>query len=78
MKLPVLSGTDVVKLLSKAGFSFLSQEGSHVILLNEVGGKKLKPVVPMHKEIFAGTLVSIIKQAGMSRNEFMELYEKYG
>ncbi len=76
MKLPVLSGKEVVRLLSKAGFSPLGHEGSHVILLKDIDGRKLKPVVPLHRELHIGTLLSIIKQAGMTREEFMELHEK--
>ncbi len=76
MKLPVLSGQEVVRLLSKAGFSFLDQHGSHVIMIKETDGGKLKPVIPMHKELAIGTLLSIIKQAGMTRDGFLELCKK--
>jgi len=76
MRLPVLSGKEVVKLLSKAGFSILDQQGSHLIMLKHVEGRRLKPVVPMHKELAVGTLISIIKQSGMTRDEFLELLRK--
>ncbi len=75
MELPVLSGYGVIKLLAKVGFSVLDQTGSHVILIKTVGGRKLKPVVPLHKELKTGTLLSIIKQAGMTREEFISIYE---
>lgn len=77
MKLPVMSGLQAIKLLSKTGFRQLGMEGSHVIMIKESGGRKFKPVVPMHREIAPGTLLSIIKQAGMSREEFMQLFEKH-
>ncbi len=75
MKLPILSGSDMVKLLSKTGFQTLEQHGSHVILLKTAEGRKLKPVVPLHRELAIGTLLSILKQAGLSREKFIELYE---
>ena len=78
MKLPVLSGLKAIKILSKTGFSQFGREGSHVILIKEAGGKKFKPVIPLHREIAPGTLLSIIKQAGLSREEFIQLYEKHG
>ena len=78
MKLPILSGREVIKLLSKAGFSVLDQTGSHVILLKSIEGRRFKPVVPLHNELKVGTLLSIIKQAGLSRDEFLELFAKNG
>jgi predicted RNA binding protein YcfA (HicA-like mRNA interferase family) len=76
MRRPVLSGNEMVRLLSKAGFSALGHQGSHVILLKNIDGRKLKPVVPLHRELHIGTLLSIIKQAGMTREQFMEIYKK--
>lgn len=74
MKLIILSGVEVIKILSKAGFKKLDQHGSHVIMIKETDGKKLKPVVPLHKELAKGTLLSIIKQAGMTKEEFIRSY----
>lgn len=76
MKLPVVSGMDVIKILAKTGFRELDQHGSHVILVKEADGRKLKPVVPLHKELAPGTLLSIIKQAGLTRDEFIKLYRR--
>lgn len=71
MKLPVVSGKDVVKLLcNRFGFSVLDQSGSHVILFGVRNGVKRKPVVPLHPELAKGTLLSILKQAGVTREEF--------
>jgi predicted RNA binding protein YcfA (HicA-like mRNA interferase family) len=59
MKLPVLSGLEVAKILSKTGFRQLGQRGSHVLMLKKQGRKHIKTVIPMHKEIATGTLLSI-------------------
>lgn len=69
MKLPVLSGREMVKILSKFGFTVLDQNGSHVIMYGEKDGVKRKPVVPQHSELAKGTLLSILKQAGLTRDD---------
>ena len=71
MKLPVVSGSEVIKMLEKEGFLPVRQRGSHVSLHKKVNDKTLLVVVPMKKEIKKGTLLSIIKQAGMTREEFL-------
>lgn len=76
MKLPVISGKEMAKFLAGLGFMQIGQRGSHVIFLKEIAGRRCKPVVPLHSELAPGTLLSIIKQAGMTRKEFMELYYK--
>ncbi|MDE1766836.1 MAG: type II toxin-antitoxin system HicA family toxin [Thaumarchaeota archaeon] len=72
-KLPVLSGNDLVKILSKAGFQFARQKGSHIILVKFTESKKRAVVVPNHKEIDRGTLSEIIRQAGLGKDEFLKL-----
>ncbi|MBI2671881.1 type II toxin-antitoxin system HicA family toxin [Candidatus Woesearchaeota archaeon] len=71
-KLPRLSGKEVIKALSKAGFKPIRQSGSHVFLLKETPENKTT-VVPLHKEIDKGTLLEIIRQAGLKRDEFIKL-----
>lgn len=75
-KLPVLSGKKLIKILTKAGFEFLDQTGSHVILIKQSGDRKLKPVVPLNPVIKVGTLISILKQANLSRKELEEIIKK--
>ena len=70
MKLPVLSGKELLKILcNQFGFAVVEQHGSHVILTGNRDGIKLKPVVPMHPEIAKGTLLSILKQASLTRQD---------
>ncbi len=70
-KLPVLSGSDVVKALTRIGFSIDHQTGSHMILRKE--NPALTVSVPNHKELKTGTLRSIIKQARLTIDEFTRL-----
>ena len=70
-KLPVVSGRKCIKVLEKKGFRFKRQMGSHVVLRRDDPFTQL--VVPDHKELDRGTLRAIIRQAGMSVDEFLEL-----
>ncbi len=72
-KLPVLSGKDVIKALSQAGFVVARQKRSHVILKKVVSGETVTTVVPLHQELDRGTLVEIIRQARLQREEFLKL-----
>lgn len=69
--LPRISGQDCVKALSNAGFYVKRQEGSHLILRRDDPFTQL--VVPNHKELDRGTLRAIIRQAGLSVDEFTKL-----
>lgn len=71
MKLPLVSGKDIIKLLQKEGFAVTRQKGSHVSLHKKIDNKTMLVVVPIKEEVKTGTLISIIKQAGMTRDEFI-------
>ncbi len=70
-KLPRVSGRECVKALEKVGFYFKRQEGSHIILRRD--NPFAQVVVPDHKELDRGTLRAIIRQAGLSIDEFVKL-----
>jgi predicted RNA binding protein YcfA (HicA-like mRNA interferase family) len=72
-KLPRISGKEVVKILSKTGFLPARQKGSHIILTKKTPQGKKALVVPNHKEIDRGTLLEIIRQAGLKKEEFLKL-----
>jgi predicted RNA binding protein YcfA (HicA-like mRNA interferase family) len=66
-KLPVISGKECRKALGRLGFEESRQRGSHVVMKRGESGC----VVPMHSEIKTGTLSGILKQAGVSVEEFI-------
>jgi predicted RNA binding protein YcfA (HicA-like mRNA interferase family) len=70
-KLPRVSGADVVKALEKADFQFIRQHGSHMILRRTDPFSQTS--VPNHRELDRGTLRAIIRQAGLSVDEFNKL-----
>ncbi|MBI4439560.1 type II toxin-antitoxin system HicA family toxin [Candidatus Woesearchaeota archaeon] len=72
-KLPRLSGKDVIKILTKYGFVAARQKGSHVILRKETSEGTKVTVVPLHDEVDRGTLLEIIRQSGLKKEEFLKL-----
>lgn len=70
-KLPVLSGVELKEL----NYYTRDQEGSHVHL-RHFWRKSL--TVPKHRTVARGTLRVIIKEKGLSRNEFLEIFKRIG
>jgi predicted RNA binding protein YcfA (HicA-like mRNA interferase family) len=68
-KLPVLSGRDLVKVLAKIGYEFDHQRGSHIVLRQTITPHR-RVTIPDHKEIARGTLRSIIREVGLTVEEF--------
>jgi len=69
-KLRVLSGREVCRILEAEGFSEVRRRGSHVVMQKRVGNTTTTVPVPDHSELKAGTLSSIIRQSGLSRDLF--------
>jgi len=70
--LPHLSGKEIVRALERLGFKQARQRGSHVVMKKSADGVSIGCVVPMHDEVAVGTLRSIIRQAHLSPEEFIE------
>lgn len=71
--LPIVSGKEVIAALSHAGFVKVSQKGSHVKVRHKDGRQA---IIPLHDELAPGTLRSVLKQAGISVEEFRKLLSK--
>jgi predicted RNA binding protein YcfA (HicA-like mRNA interferase family) len=72
MKLPILKPKEVIKMLQRAGFYIDHQSGSHISLLNDKTKKRV--TLPSHpKDIKKGTMHSIIRQSGLTLEEFLRL-----
>jgi predicted RNA binding protein YcfA (HicA-like mRNA interferase family) len=67
-KLPCVSGAKVAKSLERIGFVRMRQKGSHLVMRRGTS----VCVVPMHREVDQGTLRGILRQAGVSPEEFVE------
>jgi len=67
-RLPRIGSRDCLAALQKMGFTVIRQKGSHIVLRRGSSGC----VVPNYKEIRTGTLAGILKQAGVSVEEFIQ------
>ena len=69
-KMKALSGKEVCVILENYGFNKMRQRGSHIVMQKQAPGSTITVLVPDHKEIRIGKLLSIIRQSGLSRSEF--------
>ncbi len=71
-KLRRISGEKAIRALEKLGFEYSRQRGSHVILKKQTLNGVIGCVVPLHRELAVGTLRGILRQAGLSVEEFVD------
>lgn len=65
--LPSVSGAEAVRALQRLGFVIVRQRGSHIVMRKGSQGC----VVPNHRQIKAGTLAGLLKQAGVAIDDFI-------
>ncbi len=70
--LPRISGREVVAALLKIGYEKDRQKGSHIVL-RQAAYPHRRVVVPDHREVAKGTLRKIIRQVGLTVEEFKKL-----
>lgn len=71
-RLPQVRPKDIAKFFLKQGFVVSRQVGSHLRLIHS-DGRGI--TIAMHNQpISPGTLGSILRQANMSRDKFLELF----
>ncbi len=66
----MLSGREIVRVLANHGFAEVRQRGSHIVMQRQTGNSTITAIVPDHKEIRIGTLISIIRQSQLPRELF--------
>lgn len=69
-RLPVCSGADAVKAFAAIGYAFDHQTGSHIVVRHP-SGRRL--TIPNHRELAKGTLRALIREAGLTKEQFAEL-----
>ena len=69
-RLPACSGREAVKAFGKLGYVVDHQTGSHVILRHP---NLRRLTIPDHRELAKGTLRSLIREAGITKDEFVTL-----
>lgn len=71
--IPIINGIRLIKALKKSGFVLNRINGSHHILIHK--GKQITISVPVHKgkTLGKGITTAIIKDAGITIEEFLKL-----
>jgi len=69
--LPVVSGREAVKAFGRLGWEVARQSGSHIILVK--AGHPATLSVPNHREVAKGTLRALVREAGLTVEEFRDL-----
>lgn len=72
VRLPVVSGRELVRALENSGYVVDRQKGSHVVL-RQTDEPFRRVTVPDHKEIAKGTLRSILRHTGLTKDELVKL-----
>ena len=72
----MVSGKDMIRYLSERGFDIVGRKGSHVRMKKLAEPRNLIVIIPDHKELAQGTLRSILRQAGITFEEFVREREK--
>jgi predicted RNA binding protein YcfA (HicA-like mRNA interferase family) len=69
-RLPACSGQDAIRAFQKLGYQVDHQTGSHIILRHP---QMRRLTVPNHRELAKGTLRALIREAGLTKEEFVNL-----
>lgn len=72
-RLPVASGREVVAALQRIGYEQVRQRGSHVRLRHPINPPHAPLTVPLHRELKSGTLRAILRDAGLTVEQFVQL-----
>ena len=70
-KLGNISGKEAAKAFGKAGWLARGQAGSHLILTK--AGVRANLTIPLHPQLAPGTLRSLIRDSGLTVDEFLNL-----
>ena len=72
-KLPVVSGETLIRALKQLGYEIVRQKGSHVRLYPPADSRRKPTTVPLHDELAKGTLKAILRDAGITVEQLVEL-----
>ena len=72
LKYPILTPQEIIRALEKIWFQKTSQKGSHAKYKNHSSPVRVV-IIPIHSEIAEGTLKSILEQANISLEDFLNL-----
>lgn len=74
-KLPVISGRRAVAALERVGYIVMRKKGSHMRLRHPTDPARMPITIPDHRELKSGTLRTVIRDAGLTTDQFRELLD---
>jgi predicted RNA binding protein YcfA (HicA-like mRNA interferase family) len=72
-KLPVISGRQAVKAFERIGYRIVRQRGSHIRLREDTNPDHLPLTIPDHRTLKPGLLRQLLRDAGLTVEEFLDL-----
>ena len=75
-KLPLVTAAEAIKAFSKAGFISVHTRGSHHLMRHPENKRKLSIPIHQSKPLGKGLLLSLISDAGLTKEEFIKLLKK--
>ena len=78
-RLPVVSGSEMIKVLTKICYQPTNRKGDHVTLTPKCSSEQNRTcplVIPLHRELKRGTIMTILARALLSKEEFLDLLKK--
>jgi predicted RNA binding protein YcfA (HicA-like mRNA interferase family) len=74
-KLPSISGRKAITVFETIGYQVVRQKGSHIRLRDDKNPDHKPLTVPDHKSLKAGLLRTLIRDAGLSVEDFVKLLQ---
>lgn len=70
--LRTVSGAEAIRALEQLGFRKVRQRGSHVVMRKDTPDGAVGCAIPLHRELKAGTLRGILRQAKVDPDVFLD------
>ncbi len=75
-KLPSISGRKAIDAFETIGYQVVHQKGSHIRLRDNINPNHKPLTIPDHKSLKAGLLRMLIRDAGLSLEDFVKLLQR--
>jgi len=77
-RLPAVSGRQMIKVLMKICYRVVNKKGDHITLSPKCASERYRSsrlIIPLHKELKKGTIMTILARADISKKEFIRLLQ---
>ncbi|MCK4283838.1 MAG: type II toxin-antitoxin system HicA family toxin [Candidatus Brocadiae bacterium] len=75
-RLPTVSGKQTIAALERFGYAVARQKGSHVRMRHPDAGSHKPLTIPLHRELRAGLLRAILRDAALTPDQFRDLLHR--